>query len=371
MHRRGHQQEQERRSGGEAKGPERPGLRGPRDRSPPGFEREEAHRRDRGAECGRRVDEQKRRGEAGERHDDGDRSPSRRSRSGTARRRGADRQPRGEQSGQGDELDERPAGDREPRAEIRKRRAVRGDQRGAEQGEAENEAEDRPRPGSTQLRQADRKKEKPRRHQPDARLAEDTVTAARSRLRAEKREHQPGADRWRGAAERHESEREGQDENESRRASPEPGREMPGHRRDPAGDERTPAPGALEQGRRDSIRSDRLPRRGLRAEAERAGKSRPLHGERSAGAHDSGERRLSRETPVQELHPGRRPARFEGSGRPDRRQPRRRIAPPGEGVPARIRESDPGPRRSVSHGLARAREEPLALDRDASARQRP
>ena len=70
VHRRGHQQEQERRSGGEPKGPERPGLRRPRDRSPPGFEGEEAHRRDRGAECGRRVDEEERRGETGERHDD-------------------------------------------------------------------------------------------------------------------------------------------------------------------------------------------------------------------------------------------------------------------------------------------------------------
>ncbi len=209
---------------------------------------------------------------------------------------------------------ERPAGDREPRAEIRKRRAVRGDQRGAEQGEAENPGGRPAASGrSTQLRQADRKKEKPRRHQPDARLAErhrdrGPQPPPRRETRASTRRRSR-----RGAAERDESEREGQDENESRRASPEPGRSMPGHRRDPAGDERTPAPGPSSRLGETPSGSDGLPRRGLGAEAERAGKGRPLHGERSAGAHDSGERRFSRETPVQELHPGRRPARLEGS----------------------------------------------------------
>ncbi len=372
VHRRGHQKEQKRRSGGEPKRPERPGLRRPRDRSPPGLEREEAHRRDRRAECGRRVDEEKRGDETGEGDDDGDRSPSRRAGSGTTRGRGADRQRRREESRQGHELVERPAGDREGRAQIGKSRAVRGDQRGREQREAEDPAKNRTRPGeSAELRETDRKKQQPCRQEPDARLAERTVTAARRRFRAEKREHQSGADRGRAAAEGHENERQGQDENESRGASPEPGRRMPRHRRDSSGDERRLSPRLLEQTRRGSAGSDGLPPRSLGAEAERAGEGRPLHGKRAAGAHDSGERRISREAPVQQLHPRGRPSRFERARWPNRRQARRSIAKPGEGVAARIREGDPRPGGSVSHGLARAREEPLALDGDAAARERP
>ncbi len=352
---------------GEPERAERSAFGRRRDRPPPALVRDDRGERHEDGKGRRRRNEQDGADERQRREADGRTRPC-----ATARPRAracADRQRRGGQGRQGEEAEEAGAPDRKGRPEVRKVRALRRGDTTGEERVARRHPPSRPdRITAAQARQTRRKQKEPQCQEPRVRAREEDAPArVREARRGQKADRQPASHGDRVAAGGHEAEPDRQEECQDERARPGVGSR--GHRRDAPGEQRSFR--VAQERRGTGLRSDGFPVGGGSGQAEGVREGRGLDGKGAPRADDSRERILSREAPVEQLDPRRRPLHLQGAGGAHRRDARRGIAPPRLRIAAGVGQHDPGAGRRAGDGLPRAGEQPFALHGDSAAFQRP